>query len=136
MALWLWGVALAAGSACQLAWASHSKVRARVGQSPLGSALELVGAQPFAQELCSWEAVAPAADWLSQLAWNHGDTLGPLRSRGALVLTGPMAGMAVAFLGSSASLFVVGLLGGVWRRASGGLFAPASAGTASGQSHP
>ncbi len=96
MALWLWGVALAAGSACQLAWASHSKVRARVGQSPLGSALELVGAQPFAQELCSWEAVAPAADWLSQLAWNHGDTLGPLRSRGALVLTGPMAGMAVA----------------------------------------
>lgn len=112
MALWLWGVALATGSACQLVWASRSKARVPAGQSLLGSAIERIGAQPFVRELCQWEAVAPAVDWLSQLAWNHEDALGPLKARGALVLAGPMAGMAVAFLGSSGPLFAVGLAGG------------------------
>ena len=112
MALWLWGVALAAGSACQLLIAGPHKARAALGQSPLGSVLELIGAQPAVRELCAWEAVAPAASWLSQLAWNHEDAIGPLRARGLLALSGPVAGAGAAFLGSSAPLFVVGFMAG------------------------
>lgn len=112
MALWLWGVALAVGSACQLLWASSSKTRVALGQGPLTSTLELIGAQPAVRELCQWEGVAPVVSWLSQLTWDREDTLGPLRARGALALAGPAAGMAVAFLGSSPPLFAVGLAAG------------------------
>lgn len=112
MALWLWGVALAAGGACQLLAAGSGKVRVSAGRSPLGSALELMGAQPAVRELCAAEAVSPAVSWLSQVTWNGEDALGPLRARGVLVLTGPVAGMAAAFLGSSGPLFAVGLVAG------------------------